>query len=338
VADLEDLGPVLERFLSGRRVPGIAAAVVKEGRMIAHGAAGLRVSSGTDPLRVDDRFHIASCTKSLTAMIAASLVEQGELSWTTTVGESLGEAAAGIRPEYRDVTLQDLLSHAGGLPPYTSFDRERGEAFVLNVLRDEPPIHATGQDAYSNAGYALVAVMEERATGRPWESLLRDHVAVPLGMQTVVLGWPTRDDPDQPRGHYEIDGRVRVQPRDHPFLVPCLWPAGAVSCTVDDMARYAADQLNGLKGRPALLRPDAYAKIHSCPRGGPDGFTLGWGVRHDAKLGAVHFGAGSGGSYFFRIQIVPSLDLAIVVAANSGDAAAATRDVIDGCIDRYRAE
>ena len=60
--------------------------------------------------------------------------------------------------------------------------------------------------------------------------------------------------------------------------------------------------------------------------------TLGWGVRSDPRWGTVHFGSGSGGTFFVRIVIVPGRDLAVVVASNSGEAADATRDVVEALL------
>lgn len=340
----DDLGPRLAELCTSRGVPGLAAALVRGGRIEAIGVAGVRSLGGDDPIRVDDRFHIASCTKSMTAMVAASLVEQGTLSWSTTIEQAMPDLAGAGRPEYRPVTLQLLLAHGGRLPAYTRPSRERAahllalpgtprqqrELFVGEVLSEEPNT-GHGDSAYSNAGYAVAAVMIERASNDSWENLVRDRVLVPLGMRTAAFGWPaTPEHPDQPRGHYHQESGLRTQPLDDEYrLAPCLWPAGAVNCSIEDLARYAADHLNGLVGRPALLRPATCKVLHRTIDGSDSGFTLGWGVRRDAALGTVHYGAGSGGTFFVRIAIAPEHDAAVVVASNSGNAGAATREVID---------
>jgi hypothetical protein len=72
-----------------------------------------------------------------------------------------------------------------------------------------------------------------------------------------------------------------------------------------------------------------YQRLHRPLDGGDHGFTLGWGVRADARWGATHFGSGSGGWFFARIQIVPEHDAAVVAVSNSGLAARATRELID---------
>jgi CubicO group peptidase (beta-lactamase class C family) len=338
-----DISETLKPFLDDKRIPGLAVSVVKGGHIVAHGIAGVRRFGTNEPLRIEDTFHIASCTKSMTATLAADLVEDGKLTWTTTIADALPELATKIRPEYRLVTLLELLAHEGHVSAYTQFGEERARQlaslpgnhtqqrldFISQVLREDVPNMATGDEAYSNAGYAIVGVMLEQASGQSWEALIQERIFKPLAMKSARCGWPAdAKTPDQPRGHWSEGSEVSVQPLTHPFLAPCLWPAGAASCSIDDLALYAADHLNGLKGRPALLTKDDYQRLHRSPTGAAAGFTLGWGIRQDTELGSIHFGAGSGGSYFVRIEIIPSRDFAVVVAANSGGAGKATSNTI----------
>jgi CubicO group peptidase (beta-lactamase class C family) len=342
-----DLLQALRQLPREPTVPGIAVAVAAGAASPRIAVDGVREHDKPARLEVGDRFHIASCTKSMTAMLAAALVEQRRLSWTTTLGEGL-PAPGAIRAEYRTVTLEQLLAHSGRLPAYTSPTPERiaelralpGSpteqrlAFVSGVLRDEPPLEA-GSDPYSNAGYAAAASMIEHAAGEPWETLVRARIAEPLGMTSFAFGWPaTPASPDQPRGHATEDGAVQVMPLDHPFLVPCLWPAGAVSCSIGDLVRYVRDHLHGLTGRRALLSATSYLRLHRTLAGKP-GFTLGWGVMPTDASGPVHFGAGSGGWYFARLMIAPQRDTAAVAISNSGDAGALTRALCQDLLARY---
>lgn len=341
--DAIDISETLKPFLSDERIPCLAVSVIKGGRIVAHGIAGVRRFGTNEPLRIEDRFHIASCTKSMTATLAAGLVEDGKLAWTTTIADAFPELATTIRPEYRLVTLLELLAHEGHIPAYTQIGEERARQllllpgdhaqqrldFISQVLREDAPNMAAGEAAYSNAGYAIVGVMLERASRRTWEALIQERIFKPLAMKSARFGWPADVKTlDQPRGHWSEGGEVNVQPLTHPFLAPCLWPAGAVSCSIDDLGLYAADHLNGLNGRPAILKNASYERLHRSPRGKTAGFTLGWGIRQDTELGSIHFGAGSGGSFFVRIEIIPSRDFAVVVAANSGDGGKTTADTI----------
>ena len=333
---------ILERIRVQHELPGLAAGLVRGGQVVASGVTGVRRYGAAAKIEPDDCFHIASCTKSMTATLAAIAVHQGRLAWTTTLAEGLPELAARMRPEYRAATLEKLLAHEAKIPAYTQFTPARADqlrllegspaeqrlAFLAEVLT-EPVNNGTGGAAYSNAGYAVVGALVERAAASSWEELVRRELARPLGMKTLGFGYPaTAATPDQPRGHSESDGRVVELPLDESRQLPvCLWPAGAVHCSIGDLARYAADHLNGLRGRRALLPRALYRRLHRRLDGGEDGFTMGWGVRRDPRWGVTHFGSGSGGWFFVRIVLVPELDAAVVAASNSGRAADATKEL-----------
>jgi len=343
------LEQMLEEIRTKHDLPGLAAAVVRGGQAVESAVAGVRRMSTGDPLRIDDRFHIASCTKSMTATLAAILVEEGRLQWTSRLTDVLPELR-NARGEYQGATLEQLLAHAARMPAYTQFGPDRLEelkalrgsptgqrlAFLSEVLAAEEPNDATGDATYSNVGYTAAAAMLERATGESWEDLVRSRLTQPLGMTSVGFGWPASvRAPEQPRGHF-LRNRERVeQPLDDSYLLPvALWPAGAVHSSIGDLGRYAADHLDGLMGRKALLPRAAYEKLHRTPTGAEQGFTLGWGVRLDERWGVLHYGSGSGGTFFVRIAIAPEHDAAVVVASNSGEAAAATREVIESLLAR----
>ena len=348
-----DLEQTLERFRSRHDLPALAAAVVR-GENVQIAVVGVRHIGAPDAVQVDDRFHIASCTKSMTAMLAAMLVEEGVLQWTARLVDVIPELRARVRPQYRSATLEQLLAHAARMPAYTNFGGQRLEelkalrgtpteqrlAFLTEVLATEPPNHGSGDGAYSNVGYTAAAVMMERASGASWEALMRTRLFAPLGLEHFGFGWPaTRDTPDQPRGHVRRNGRVTAQPLDDAYVLPvALWPAGAVNSSIGDLARYATDHLRGLRGETALLPASAYQKLHRTLANQPQGFTLGWGIRRDPRWGTVHYGAGSGGTFFVRILLVPDRDIAIVVASNSGDAVAASRSVADTLLEAWGAE
>jgi CubicO group peptidase (beta-lactamase class C family) len=337
------LEQILDRIRAQHKLPGLAAAAVVGGKVVASGVTGVRRQGAPEKIEPDDRFHIASCTKSMTATLAAVAVHKGQLEWATTLADALPALAAKVRPEYRSATLERLLAHQARFPSYTQPSRqqvvamkalpgtptEQRLAFLANVLSKEEPNTGSGNDAYSNVGYAAAGAMIERAAGASWEDLLVREIARPLGMKNVGFGYPaTAENPNQPRGHSESDGRIVELPLDETRqLAVCLWPAGAVHCSIGDLALYAADHLNGLRGRRALLPPALVQRLHRVPGGGASGFTLGWGVRPDPRWGVTHFGAGSGGWFFARIVVVPEHDAAVVAVSNSGLAGDATREL-----------
>ncbi|HEV8579083.1 MAG TPA: serine hydrolase domain-containing protein [Thermoanaerobaculia bacterium] len=342
---------ILERIRTKYRLPGLAATVITGDKAVRNGVAGVRRQGAPDKIEPADRFHIASCTKSMTATLAAIAVHKGQLEWTTSLSDALPSLAAKIRPEYRSATLEALLAHRARMPAYTQPNQKQVEqmkalkgspaeqrlAFLAEALSTEEPNPGSGNDAYSNVGYAAAGAMIERAAGASWEELLRRELAQPLGMKNMGFGYPaTASAPNQPRGHSESDGSIVELPLDESRqLAVCLWPAGAVHCSIGDLGLYVADHLNGLRGRRSLLPQAIYQRLHHPPGGGDSGFTLGWGIRPDQRWGVTHFGAGSGGWFFVRILIVPVHDAAVVAASNSGQAGDATRELCMELLEKF---
>src|SRR5688572_9285864 len=110
------LHDVLVPYLERHRLPALAAAVVVRGKTVAAGAVGTRQAGYVMPVTLQDRFHLGECTQPITARVAATLVEQRRLLWSSTVAEAFGELAGDMTPPLRGVTLEQLLSHRSGLP------------------------------------------------------------------------------------------------------------------------------------------------------------------------------------------------------------------------------
>ena len=106
------LRPILERH----DIPGMAAALVRGERPATIGTAGVRRRGSPQPIARADLFHVGSCTKAMTAMLCARLVEQGALSWNTTLAAAFPHQRPMMAPAFRTVTLEQLLTHRGGLP------------------------------------------------------------------------------------------------------------------------------------------------------------------------------------------------------------------------------
>lgn len=81
------LNQELEPYLSQYELPALAAAVVKDGKIIAAGAVGTRRAGANIPVTLQDRFHLGSDTKAMTALLAAMFVEQGKLRWNSTAAQ-----------------------------------------------------------------------------------------------------------------------------------------------------------------------------------------------------------------------------------------------------------
>lgn len=341
----DDLSPMLrERLDEHPQLPSLCAVVVVGGEVRGAGAAGVRKRGDETPVLVDDKFHIGSCTKSMTATLAAALVEDGEIGWDATLGESLRE----LRPSegFAKATLAQMLTNTGGFPGEPPADawgaawRARGSLteqrrrFVGAVTKEDPAYPPGSGHAYSNQGFAAAGLMLEDAAGKSWEDLLRERLFKPLGMTSAGFGAPAgaAAKPDQPWGH-DADGRpVPPGPRaDNPAAIA---PAGAVHCSLPDLARYA---IFHLRGQPApVLKSDASMKRLHTPVS--NDYAMGWLVTerpwaHGVAL--THMGSNT--MFTTVIWIAPGRGFAAIVATNIGSsvAAGACDQVVGDLIGRY---
>src|SRR6266536_3115421 len=119
---LKDVSALLTPIIQKHDVPGIAAAVVRNGEIVALGVAGVRTRGKGDKIATADRFHIGSDTKTMTAMLCGILVDEGKMKWGQTLGETFPELKRSMHAQYQAVTLEQLLTHRGGAPGDLSKD------------------------------------------------------------------------------------------------------------------------------------------------------------------------------------------------------------------------
>jgi CubicO group peptidase (beta-lactamase class C family) len=330
VTEWKDLTDLAGQLLEKSGAPAIAVAIVQKGSVADMAVVGERWVDSGQPVKKDDKFHIGSITKSVTATMIGALVQKELIDWTLTVGDLLGDME--MRDEYRDVTLEMILQHRGGFPSYTDINDEDmaryhgfhgtttriREQFVAEVLLREPEEKAGGGMHYSNAGYVVAALMAERVSARTWEDLVQEHVFDIAGMKTAGYGWPsTPEHPDQPRGHFKENGKLRPQAFGEYELGPFLAPAGDVHCSIEDLARYAILHLRGLAGKDKVFNHEIIQRLHTPPETTGDSYAAGWAISATPDLGPVHSHSGSAGTFYATIELYPELNAAFVFATNA---------------------
>ncbi|MGP1394057.1 MAG: serine hydrolase domain-containing protein [Inquilinaceae bacterium] len=328
-AGAADIGRLASRLWVDTGAPGVAIGVYDRGT-ITIGVAGTRTHDTDVAVDIVDLWHIGSNTKSMTATVAARLVEQGRLSWDDTIGAVLGDVVPDMNPAYRDLTLVHLFSHRSGLPAnigrlatlrYIGTDADRDAVvdrrrYAGRVLTLAPVATPQTGFLYSNAGYVVAAAMMEARTGVSWEDLMRGELFAPLGLASAGFGPPgTPGTLDQPRGHRAglLGGLRSVEPGAGADNPPVLGPAGRVHMTVTDQLRYAAVHMRGIRGdEGGFLTRESWHRLHTPPFGGD--YALGWVVTDDG----VYRHAGSNTMWLVQMYLWPDADRALVVAANDG--------------------
>ena len=347
-ADMVSLDDVLEPIRQEYRLPALFAAVTIGGEVVAAGAVGERALGSGVAVTLEDRIHIGSDGKAITATVAGTLVDGGQIRWDSTIGEVLGDAVPGLNPEFAAVSLAQLLSHSSGIPNDTAemldlyfnvdaFDQSPTtlRLMALDAWKDNAPVVPEGSPfQYANFGFMIAGAMMEAATGEPWETLVRERIYEPLGLDSAGFG------PTATPGR--LDAAVGHSVGDDGVAVPRLWgpwadlpqivaPAGTNHMNILDFARWADwNAGRGLRG-PQLVEPATLAYIHAekvrtprrpnPPPGTPaeGGYALGWSIEKldwsDHEL-LTH--NGSNQFNLAKIVVDEARDLAIVVATNVG--------------------
>jgi len=322
-------------------VAGASVLVMKDGQTLlkkGYGYADLKKKSPVDPDTT--MFRLASISKTFTWISVMQLAEQGKLDIDADVNTYLDFK---IAPAFgKPITLRNLMTHTGGfeevLHNILITDPKRANSLHDFLLYNQPHrIFPPGEiPAYSNYGVGLAGYIVERVSGQPFQQYVADHIFAPLGMKHSSFNEPMtpqlapfvsdgyRADTDKPAIGFEI-----FQPA----------PAGGVSSSAGDMARYGTALLNGgeLDGQRILkteTRDQMWTKqFDASPELPPIcmGFYETWRnnlhfIGHDGDLIAFH-------SMFL---MEPKEKLILFVSYNSAGSAAKTRaELLDGFADRY---
>jgi CubicO group peptidase (beta-lactamase class C family) len=340
-----DLAAALEPLRTTFGLPALAAAVARAGVITAAGATGVRAHGTSIPVTLTDRFHLGSDTKAMTAVLVGMSVEAGKLQWTSTIGEVLGSSLAGLNRRLAAVSIEQLLSHSGGIPSDTPeiIKLYYADAFeynlpvlrmrMLNAWKAHAPASIPGAEFhYANLGYVIAGAMLEKAMATPWEELITRRLFEPLQLSTAGLGpQATTGKLDAPVGHaVAADGSVTpIYWGAAADLPPVLGPAGVAHMSVLDFATWGAWNAGRATRPPALIKPATLeriqrphvstGKIPNPPPGVPkEGqYALGWGVvKFDWAHNPVLQHNGSNSMNLAKILVDPVADLAVVVLTN----------------------
>ena len=329
-----DLQEVLEtrvtRLRNDTGLTAVAAAVMVDGQLAGAAVSGDRRRDSGISVTVDDRWHLGSITKSMTATLLAVLEDDRRLT--------LDETLPGLLPDiemaegWGDCTLHHLLTHTAGAPANFPLDFQgvwpdtaeelvaERRRFIAGVLADEPESPCGERFAYSNVGYTIAGHIAETIAGEPYQALIQNRVFAPLALMSPGFGAPRGEHPDQePLGHLVLLGR-RL-PMD-PFKTradnsPLIAPAGTVHMTIGDLARYGTVHLEGEYGtEPVLLPQSSWEQLHT-----PflQDYASGW-VRHERTWagGPVIWHNGSNTFWYALLMLLPARNTVLAFATNDG--------------------
>lgn len=320
IFDLDNLVADLDSQRKKWKLPAVGVAIVTSDSQPVIEVAGVR-KRGTDVnVTKDDLWHIGSCGKAMTATMIARLVESGSLRWEQTLAETFPELQDKMSASIREVNLVQLLSHTSSLDANfeTSNYTEEADLVAARYRVVQDAIHSKfprkpGEFHYSNWGYTVAAAMAERASGKSWETLMKEEVFVPLEMHSAGFGGTgTVGQIDQPWPHNAWGFPVSS---NGPSMdnVPTMGPAGTIHMTMQDWGKFISEHIRGGRGESSYLKPEQFAMLHKPIA---EEYSLGWGVLNRDWGGRVLSHSGDNTMNHAVVWVAPEKNFAVLVATN----------------------
>jgi CubicO group peptidase (beta-lactamase class C family) len=327
--NLDGLDGFVEQVMKDWHVPGLAVAIVKDGKIVLAKGYGYRDRTKGLKVTPDTLFAIGSCSKAFTATAMAMLVEEGKLDWDKPLRDYLPDFRLSDDYATEHMRPRDLLTHQSGLPPHDlvwyASPLSRREIYErLRYLEPSKPLHAKFQ--YNNLMFMTAGVLIERVSGLSWEEFVRRKILEPLAMKTS--NFSVNDS--QKMADYSLPyAEKKGEASEIPFRnIDAIGPAGSINSSVNEMANWLSLQLNKGKfnGRQ-LISEKSLGEVYTPQIVGAGGdlkydesfyssYAMGWGVtsyRGHPVLG--HFGGIDG--FTSSVRFLPKDQLAVVVLTNS---------------------
>ena len=259
---IRGLDAYVAKAVSDWRVPGLAIAVVKDGRIVFAKGYGVRELGKPAPVDTQTLFAIGSTTKAMTAASLGMLVDEGKLRWDDRVTKYLPGFQLADAYVTRELTIRDLLTHRAGLGngDVLWYHADNTPEEVIRRARFiEPAYSLRSSFIYQNVMYAVAGQVVAAVSGMPWERFVRTRIFGPLDMRnTVPLLDSAAKRSNVASPHYRFGDTIRVIAN---APVDAVASAGAVWASVADMARWMRFVLDSARvGGQRLLAPATYAE------------------------------------------------------------------------------
>ncbi|MBS1855545.1 MAG: serine hydrolase [Acidobacteria bacterium] len=349
---------IVERARQAFDVPGIAVAIVKDGKVVHLKGYGVRRLGDPAPVTEHTLFRIASNTKAFTSAALAILVDQKRIGWDDPVTQYLPAFQMYDPYVTREMTVRDLLTHRSGLglgagdlmffPPSDLAPEE----IVRRLRYIKPATSFRGTYAYDNLLYLVAGSIIPAVAGQSWGDFLKARIFTPLGMtDTVTDTWSFKQAKDAATPHNSLSGKLEPLPQEN---VDNNAPAGAIVSSVADLSRWLTVQLNGgaIEGTRRLFSAaqsrEMWSPVTIIPIEEPgkeahpafaatrstfNTYALGWGVRdYRGRKLVGHTGMLSG--FVSRTAMLPDLKLGIVVLTNA-ESTGAHSAIVNTVLDHY---
>jgi CubicO group peptidase (beta-lactamase class C family) len=330
--NLNGLDSFIEQVMKDWHVPGLAVAIMKDGKVVYSQGFGYRDVKKGSKVTPHTLFAIGSCSKSFTATALAILVDEGKLDWDKPVREYLPDFRLSDVYATERLRVRDLVTHQSGLPRHDMIwygsPLSRKELFErLRHLEPSRPLHARYQ--YNNLMFLVAGVLIERVSGSTWEEFVRLKLLGPLDMKTSNFSVnDSQKTPDFSLPYREQKGEVKEIPFRN---IDAIGPAGSINSSINEMVNWLSMQLGkGKFNDRQIISEKGLAEVHT-PQIVAGGdlkydesfyatYAMGWMVTSYRGHPALSHGGGIDG-FTSHIRFLPKDQLGVVVLTNSSSPA-----------------
>ena len=240
---------LVERTIKTFDVPGIAVAIVKDGKILYEKGYGVTSLNTMEKMDAHTRFGIASNSKAFTVAALGILVDEGKLNWNDRVTDYIPEFKLYAPYVTENFTIRDLLTHRSGLGlgagdlmiwPDSSTFTLKDIIHNLRYLKQASDFR-TKYD-YDNLLYIVAGEVVARVSGMKWEDFIQTKILTPLQMTESAPNYDllkNKNNVIDP--HAPVDGKVQVIHRDWKYVADA---AGGIYSSVHDMSKWAIMQMN----------------------------------------------------------------------------------------------
>lgn len=334
----------LQQRMDQHHVPGVAIAVLRDGKLVHAAGYGVRAAGSASPVNADTLFSVGSVSKVVTAATTLRLVADGRLNLDQNIQQYLSDwqvPGTAVTPHPR-ITLRMLLSHTAGLGVHGFADYLPGEPLptLLQTLDGVPPaknrpvrlVHPPGERGdYSGGGVMVEQHVLETVSGQPLDALARAQVFTPIGMSRSRFDDPPEDTDNIAKAH-DDKGAVTALPRGWQSFPEA--GASGLWTSAMDLGRFVAALTASYQGKDRFL-PRPLATDMMTPVS-PSWHGLGPRLDGDGMQRIFHHG-GSNDSYRAWIEGYLETGDGFVILTNgeNGEALAAEiRNALSDVIGR----
>lgn len=311
-------------------VPGLAIAMVKDGKVVLAKGYGLRNIQANLPVTPDTIFAIGSSTKAFTTMAMGILVEEGKLAWDEPVKTYLPKFALKDEVAGKGMTPRDLVTHRSGLP--------RHDLVWYNAKLTRPELVArlpyleANKDfrekfQYQNLMFLTAGHLAAEVAGTSWEEVIRSRILDPIGMKNSNFAVSESQKGSDFATPYTLNEKKAL---DIPFrAIDAMGPAGSINSSVNDMTKWLQLNLGGgqVAGKRIVAprqvqdmhRPQmviqTFPGLFEDPEVQQPSYGLGWIIESYRGKKRVHHGGNIDG-FSAQVSMLPDEGIGVVVLSN----------------------